>query len=270
MRVIGQKDLINFINNSIDNFPRFCIICGPKGSGKRTIEYYIQDMLGIEKVNCGLKVNEVRNYINMAYTQNDRLCYVFEDCDDMSLNAKNALLKVTEEPPKESYFIMTVCDINKVLETLISRGTVLKISPYSKEELIEYIDYSEHKLTKDQRDLVLKLCTYPGEIEDLLTYDIEEFYEYCELILDNISRVPVANALKITSKFAIKDKGYDIRLVLNAIQHIAMQRLIEEKDTSYVEVIKLCSAYKVKNNSNTINKQMMMDDWVFSMRKALK
>ena len=47
-------------------------------------------------------------------------------------------------------------------------------------------------------------------------------------------------------------------------------RLIEEKDTSYVEVIKLCSAYKVKNNSNTINKQMMMDDWVFSMRKALR
>lgn len=135
--MIGQKNNINTLikwrcNKSI---PRFIIISGQEGSGRLTLAKVIMKMINISGVICNNSIDGVRETIDNAYTCVSPTMYIFRNADDMSTAAKNALLKVGEEPPNNAYFIMTVQNVDNMLGTIKSRGTVIKMEPYSKHEL---------------------------------------------------------------------------------------------------------------------------------------
>lgn len=135
--MIGQKNNINTIikwrcNKSV---PRFIIIVGDEGSGRLTFAKVIIKMINAKGIIMGNSIAEVRETIENAYTITEPTCYIFRNADDMRTEAKNALLKVVEEPPNNAYFIMTVLNIDNMLGTIKSRGTVIKMEPYSHEEL---------------------------------------------------------------------------------------------------------------------------------------
>ena len=135
--MIGQKNNINTLiqwrcNKSV---PRFIIISGDIGSGRLTLAKIIIKMINAKGIIMGNSIAEVRETIENSYTITEPTCYIFRNADDMSTNAKNALLKVVEEPPNNAYFIMTVKNIDNMLGTIRSRGTVIKMEPYSRKEL---------------------------------------------------------------------------------------------------------------------------------------
>ena len=103
----------------------------------------------------GNSISEVRETIENAYTITDTTCYIFRNADDMKNEAKNALLKVVEEPPNNAYFIMTVQNIDNMLGTIKSRGTVIKMEPYTREELLS--------ATNDE--VLLNYCSNIGQLQ---------------------------------------------------------------------------------------------------------
>lgn len=135
--MIGQKNNINTLikwrcNKSV---PRFIILSGSEGSGRLTFAKIIIKMINAHGVIIGNSIDDVRKNIENAYMITEPTCYIFRNADDMSTAAKNALLKVVEEPPNNAYFIMTVQNVDNMLGTIKSRGTVIKMEPYSKKEL---------------------------------------------------------------------------------------------------------------------------------------
>lgn len=140
--MIGQKNNINTIikwrcNKSI---PRFIIISGDIGSGRLTFAKVIIRMINAKGIIMGNSIADVRETIENAYTITEPTCYIFRNADDMKNEAKNALLKVVEEPPNNAYFIMTVQNIDNMLGTIKSRGTVISMEPYSKQDLESVCD----------------------------------------------------------------------------------------------------------------------------------
>ena len=111
--MIGQKHLQSRIEQLITDrtFPRFSILVGPKGSGKKTFANWIitkivrQEALSYSQVCPDVKIDTIRQIIESAYKTISTNIYVIPDADTMSNAAKNALLKVTEEPPNNAYFI---------------------------------------------------------------------------------------------------------------------------------------------------------------------
>ena len=153
--MIGQKNNINTIiqwrcNKSV---PRFIIISGDEGSGRLTFAKVIIRMINAKGIIMGNSIAEVRETIENAYTITDTTCYIFRNADDMKNEAKNALLKVVEEPPNNAYFIMTVQNIDNMLGTIKSRGTVIKMEPYTREELLS--------ATNDE--ILLNYCSNIGQ-----------------------------------------------------------------------------------------------------------
>ena len=153
--MIGQKNNINTLiqwrcNKSV---PRFIIISGDIGSGRLTLAKIIMKMINAKGIIMGNSIAEVRDTIENAYTITDTTCYIFRNADDMKNEAKNALLKVVEEPPNNAYFIMTVQNIDNMLGTIKSRGTVIKMEPYTREELLS--------ATNDE--ILLKYCSNIGQ-----------------------------------------------------------------------------------------------------------
>lgn len=266
--MIGQQKLINDIYRIIDNntFPRFCILAGAKGSGKRLLSAYIS-----EKLNCehyialtDVKIDTIRDIITQAYKITESTLYVIPDADGMSVAAKNSLLKITEEPPNKAYFIMTVCDINGMLDTIRSRAQIFMMEDYTPEQIAEYkvTNYGEADI-----DIFKNICTTPGEVDILAKSGVAKFYDYVKLVVDNIVNVQLANAFKITSKVALKDndEGYDLQLFWKCFIAIC-----KEDMERYGEAILSTSYYLSQTRIKGINKSGLMDMWIMDMREKMK
>ena len=140
------------LNRSV---PRFIIIEGDEGSGRLELAKVIMKIINATGIIAGNGIADVREIIENAYTVTDTTCYIFRNADDMKNEAKNALLKVVEEPPNNAYFIMTVHNIDNMLGTIKSRGTVIRMEPYSKLELESYC----------HDDLLLNYCNNIGQLQ---------------------------------------------------------------------------------------------------------
>ena len=211
--MIGQKNLQNQIEQLIENdtFPRFSILVGPKGSGRKTFAPYIAGYMRANWVHAfDVKIDTIREIIQQSYKVVDNTVYFIPDADNMSPAAKNALLKVTEEPPNNAYFIMTLEDENNTLETIRSRGTVFHMDRYTPDEIEEYWR-SRYTSIQDNPWIHKELCETPGDVDLLVKMGTLQFYEYVKLVVDNIAEVSLANAFKIPSKVALKEdaEGYD-------------------------------------------------------------
>ena len=270
--MIGQKKLRDFIDGQIahDEFPRFSIIVGDKGSGKRTLCKYISESLNAfwcyEPDN---KVETVRNVIAESYKRVSPTCYVFTDVDNMSINAKNALLKVTEEPPNSAYFIMTVVNLDNVLPTIRSRANIYQMSPYSADELDTYYhDYAVNRKS-DEHEIVHKLCDTPGEINLLCENGAVALYEFAEKVVDNIATVSGANVFKIANSLSFKDgeDGFNFELFMKAFRIICTNRLMENR-AYYMLGVHLATKCMSQLQITGINKKALFDIFILDIRKV--
>lgn len=280
--MIGQKNLQAQIGYLIENntFPRFSIIVGPSGSGKKTLAQKISCDLKALFYCCDIKVDAIRSMITDCYKLWEKTCYVIPDADNMSNAAKNALLKVTEEPPNNAYFIMTLEDENNTLETIKSRATVFHMDRYTPNEILEYSIpiFGMERLDNSTRQIITDLCETPGDVNTLNKYSISEFYDYVQLVADNIADVSLANAFKIPSKVALKDTddGYDLRLFWKAFMKICSNKMfctdkydISRDVETFGNALIVTSKYLQKLRIKGINKQMLIDNWLIEIREAL-
>lgn len=266
--MIGQKVLLSKIDRlAACGFPRFIILSGPKHSGKHLIANRIAKKLNATLVDSGIKVDEIRETIGLAYKQSEPTVYLLADADKMSPAAKNAILKVTEEPPRKAYFIMTLVDLNNTLATLKSRGTVLSMDRYSPGELLEYAASKGYTFTSEEETIVMGACSTPGEVDTLATYNVTEFYEFVETVADNIGKVNGANAFKIGTRLSYKeeDEGYDVTLFLRALADVYLSRTHETPLRSVLS-IKEISKYLAEMNTTGINKSATMDMLILELR----
>lgn len=267
--MIGQKNLQSQIERLIENdtFPRFSILVGPKGSGKKTFANWIitrivrQESLSYSQVCPDVKIDTIRQIIENVYKTISTNIYIIPDADNMSNAAKNALLKVTEEPPNNAYFIMTLEDENNTLETIKSRATIFHMDRYTPDEIREYcVGKGENQWIVNT--IITDLCETLGDVNLLIKMNPKEFYDYVQLVVDNIAEVSLANAFKISSKIVLKDgdTGYDLRLFWKAFMRVSF-------DIDKYDGVCITSKYLQKLRVRGINKQMLFDTWMLEIRE---
>lgn len=96
MQLIGQKNNIELINKW-ETLPNFIILQGPPHTGKTFLTTYLCDKYSLFYVEAKPSVKDIRGLIKIM-KKNSNTVYHFKNFDNASLQAKNALLKITEEP----------------------------------------------------------------------------------------------------------------------------------------------------------------------------
>lgn len=270
--MIGQKKLNQWLDSfdgdAPDVLPHFIVLVGQKGSGKRTFAKLLAHEFTLTYSECGISVNDVRNVIDTAYsTHGDYILYCFVDADNMRNEAKNAMLKITEEPPKNAWFIMTVTNMGYLLDTIKSRAMVFQMEPYSRDELWNYMTkFTGKSLGVGTTNKLLNIAKCPGDINVLLNYG-QEFFDYVSLVVTNIAEVESANAFKSGNKLALKnDEGYDLGLFFDTFIQTCAD-MIQVNPIKYAEGIITTVGFANTVHKLGVNKQQLYDNWVFSIRE---
>lgn len=259
--MIGQKNNINTLikwrcNKSVS---RFIIISGNIGSGRLTLAKIIIKMINAKGIIMGNSIAEVRETIENAYTITESTCYIFRNADDMKNEAKNALLKVVEEPPNNAYFIMTVQNIDNMLGTIKSRGTVIKMEPYTREELLS--------ATNDE--VLLNYCSNIGQtMEDAENIKNAEYLvnEVFQAFRDKSGTQLLKVCTNLRGKQTEKDKC-DCTLFMRVFR-----KNILSLDTSLLQSISIyhISRCMQELSRNTINKKASIESMLINILETLK
>lgn len=273
-KITGQTHLKEVLKNLIDNdkLPRLIILVGGRGSGKTLICEWVAEQLGIPMIERETRAEDVRETVEQSYKTSAKVLNVFRDLESMSNASRNALLKVIEEPPNGAYFMMTATDIsNQALATIRSRGTVFYMDAYTYQELLEYAENSKYAVTEEMLKKVVGVCETPYEIDLLMKYGVDDFFNYVNLVIENIATVSGSNSFKIGDKLAFKaedkEKKFDLALFLKVFMKKCSDEMYNDP-LKYGEGVRITSKYLQELSVVSANKQFIFDEWLLSIRKA--
>lgn len=274
MEIIGQKKLLNIINKRIDNnrLARFIIIDGAHGSGKKLISSYIANKLGATFIPCELGIDNVREIINLSYELTEPTVYMWADADKMSLGAKNAVLKITEEPPQNAYFIMTTSNLANILPTLTSRGTLFTMNPYTPTEIEAIIKKIKPDAKLRVTRLIMNLATTPQDVKDLFGTDIDKMCNTIEVFCNNVGSINLANSLKVSSFLQFKEDESDKFnpvLFMRGCMFEFSKSFVETNDSVYSKLVRITSKYLADMESKSLSKAATVDNWILELHYAV-
>lgn len=95
------------------------------------------------KVKSAITVDEVRKagkFLSQTSGTGNWRIVIIDPADDLNRNAANAILKILEEPPKRSLFLVLTHAPGKLLATIRSRCLPLSLSPLSEADLASALD----------------------------------------------------------------------------------------------------------------------------------
>jgi replication-associated recombination protein RarA len=255
--LIGQENLTEKLKHLInsDNLPNTILFVGPRGQGKKTLAGWLANQLGASLyIPEDVKIDSIREVNADSRTISSPKVYLLADAEDMTIQAQNALLKLSEEPPEHAYIVITVQDTNTLLPTILSRSITFRLDGYSFEEL--------NVFTTDV-DL-MKLAKNPGNIKRLASFDYHSLLKHAGKVVDNIGKISAVNAFNILR--TVDKANYDI--FLEMLIHSYGQRL-----PGLVCGKQLAVLYETKTQlerSKSINKQNALEMMLIRLREAAR
>ncbi len=168
VQLLGNDRLKGDLENSLKSghISHFYLISGPEGSGKHTLARLLaaailcqnqdrpcQHCNSCRKALAGthpdfitvddpekktVQVELIRQARTDMYIQPNEAeykIYLFPRAQDMGIPSQNALLKVLEEPPKYGVFLLLTDNPDKLLPTVRSRCTQLRLEPLTEQVL---------------------------------------------------------------------------------------------------------------------------------------
>ncbi len=100
--------------------------------------YYILDIPNANDVKIN-SIREIHKFLSFKADSTNKRVVIISGAELMNEAAQNALLKNLEEPPDNTYFILTTTKLNLLRETIRSRCQEFQFSPFTETEVEEIL-----------------------------------------------------------------------------------------------------------------------------------
>ncbi len=228
-------------------------------------------------------IREIREEIKYPPTDGKYKVYIIDEVHMLSIGAFNALLKTLEEPPSYVIFILATTDPHKIPVTILSRcqrfdfkrisniDMVEAIKTYMEDENIDIEEEALYYIAKisdgAMRDAlsILDQCIsfYYGEkitlnkvLETVGAVDDEIFFRFIDAIV-NFSDLDIISIID-----EMVQNGRDINQfvsdLINHIRNLLIANIDTDTDKNNTLDISKEKLEKLKNQSNTIDKQYLI------------
>ncbi len=290
--IIGNQDVKEYLLNSIkqNNILHSYLFLGTEGIGKLLIaKEFAKKILCLndtkEECTCksctcfngrnhpdfylinesgeNIKIDEIRSLTEKVIEKpivSNRKVYIINDCEKMTTEAQNCLLKTLEEPPEFAVIILISSNENLILNTIKSRCMSIKLKNIEEKELLEYAKsvLGYENISKNL------LKSFDGSIGKAIKLkDFKEKYENIDILISNIYKKDLIEILLEGKILYDKENIYDI---LDYII-VCLYSKIEENN-KYINCIKYVNkcAERIRNNCNF---DMCIDNLIFEIWEEL-
>lgn len=257
MQIVGQKSNLELIN-SWSEMPNFIIIKGDRNTGKTTLALAMCEKFNMHYVKMKNGVNDVRELIKLM-APNSNTVYHFKDFDKASIQAKNALLKITEETPVGNTIIITG---STQIRTLESRARKLVMGAYSLEEMRPYMQKYIQAFDTQQKLYYAGINT-PSKVEKYCKYEqLEQLLNFAYQVFNKITMLEDMDCISIMSSFQSKkekDEIDTVLLFLSMLIHIIETNILNKQQYDFYKILNvLISAKESIEKDYTLNKKFIL------------
>ena len=261
--LIGHKNTLKTFMDAWDdrgNHPIHPVwmLCGPRGIGKATLAYKIakqvygnvgdffiidlahnlDDRGNLKPDAKMISVNTVRNMIDrmqMSSMSGQWRVILIDAVDELTVAAENAILKLLEEPPQQTLFLLVTHQLSNVLPTVRSRARVEKMHPLTTSELRELcVKFMPDTEISSE---ILKLSNGSfGKIANLKATGGDIVYEELLNVLQN-KHSNASDMMDVAEKIAISPALYGI--VLDAIAYLNLADIYPSANQAISDINRL-------------------------------
>ena len=168
--VRDQDHIINVLEGAIKKgeIPHALLFSGTRGTGKTTLARLFAAAIGTKEMdlyeidaasNRGIDdIRELKEAVHTMPYESEQKVYIIDEVHMLTKEAFNALLKTLEEPPAHVVFILATTEVEKLLDTILSRCQVFTMRSPSRAVLAATVTDVAKKegfeLNPDAADLI--------------------------------------------------------------------------------------------------------------------
>lgn len=104
----------------------------------QSLKTALKSLLAASRKNTTISVNQVRSleeWINRTSMGDQKTFIIIEGLEETNVSARNSLLKMLEEPPKDVYFFLVSEYPNRIMQTILSRVRKYSFPPLQEERV---------------------------------------------------------------------------------------------------------------------------------------
>ena len=215
--------------------------------------YYI----GLEENSIKIDtIRKMQQKVQELPIVSNKKVYIINDCEYMTKEAQNCLLKTLEEPPEFITIILITANENLVLNTIKSRCLKVYFKNIPDQTIKEYI---KANYDINMSESLIKLSN--GSISNAIRINEQkDEYERLSLIFSNIEKYKLLEAIKgLEILYKSKENIYSL---LDYINVILFEKI--NNNIHYVNYIKYVERTKEKLRKNC-NYDMCIDNLIFKI-----
>jgi DNA polymerase III subunit delta' len=296
--IIGHEKQLEVLERDVStgNLAHAYLLSGPNSVGKYTVAKKLAGVLQCEKDFChecptciqllkgchldtleykddkqSLKVATIRELIervNMTRQSKYRVVLI-QTLERMTTEAANSFLKVLEEPPDRTIFILTTNSLRQVLPTIVSRVRVVKFASSS----YGFLSKKLHELYPGREESEIEnACLFSlgkagkavhlMENPDSLANNIKHYHD----ILSFLDHKNVVDRFSYVEGLLEEEGDKKVSLFLNLLTHVLRSKLLEgtiDHRFCAKTLVKISDAgMLIKKN---VNKRLVLENLMLSL-----
>lgn len=193
--VLGQDKAVQMLESLLakEKVPHCLMFVGPSGCGKTTLARIMRDKLGCQGVDFaeinaadfrGIDlVRDLRKRQDLAPLLGTCRVWLIDEAHKLTGDAQTAFLKMLEDTPDHVYYFLATTDPGKLIKTIHTRSTVVKVEPLKPkvmQELLQKVaDKEEVKISEEVLQRIVEVSEGSARkglvvLHQILDYEDEE------------------------------------------------------------------------------------------------
>ncbi len=235
-----------------------------------------------DKKSIGVAIiRSMQEGLFLSPTQSKRKVVMINEGEKLTTQAQNALLKILEDPPEETTFIILVESLSKLLPTIISRCQIVRFAPLDHKSILNIVDTTN--LGKAEEKLLLYLGK--GSINDVNQILAEvRLHNVISDLNEVISYLNDRKEYELYKKIEKLVKQYSLDFILDCLELIWSLVLRKNEDICAIittkvdyfnnlsndEIVKGCKLIlrAKKDEDKYINKQLILETLLIELMEV--
>jgi DNA polymerase-3 subunit delta' len=281
-KILGHKKQVEQLQKDLEEnkVPHAYLFSGIEGIGKRgvalglaqallswqkTEKNFHPDFHLIEPAGQTIKVEVLRQLKQKIYLhplEGIAKVVLIDKAEAMTDAGANALLKILEEPPQQTYFILISSQPTKLLPTIRSRCQRLEFNPLSEQEIRELLV----KQGMDLKEASQRAAFAQGSLQAALSFDAALF-EQIQNGIEGLRVDPKPSQILALSE-TWSEEGEKIPFILTSLTHLWHKKIMETRDEKTSRQLSL-QWFAIGQASRSLetyaNKQLLLENLLFTL-----